>query len=71
MQTLVKQIERSTLNPSALIPIVNDIIEMEKTNLEGKKIIHDELACLVSEYRIAHAELLLSLLRMRSHNSLP
>jgi len=56
-------IRASKINPAALIPIVEDIINMEHTNLQANKRLHNEEARLANEYRITHAEILLSLLR--------
>lgn len=66
MQTFISAIHESKLNSLAIIPIVEDVINLEKTNLEANKIIHDEFGCLRNEYRIAHAQILLSLLRMQN-----
>lgn len=63
---LLNEIAHSQLNPPELIPVVNDLIGMTKTNLEACKIIHDDMAILRHEYTIDQATILRSLLRMHS-----
>lgn len=61
---IAQAIITSKINPTILIPLIEDMVCLEKTNLEANTIINDEIAYLTNEQRIAQAQLLLSLLRM-------
>jgi hypothetical protein len=63
---LLNAIANSHLNSPDLIPVVEDLIGMTRTNLEANKLIKDEMAILKNEYTITQATILLSLLRMHS-----
>ena len=66
---LVDSINESQLDVSTAINIVEDIIAIEQINLDTNILLKDEIASLRTEYRISHAEILLSLLRR--HMDLP
>jgi hypothetical protein len=55
----------SDLNPSALIPIIENAINLETTVKTANRILNNEIEYLTSDYRITQAKMLLSLLRRR------
>jgi hypothetical protein len=59
---LIKSIA-SRIDYSVLIPVIEDLITMEYTNSEANKLLHNIDGYLANQYRITHAEILLSLLR--------
>lgn len=61
-----KDLLQSKLNYSVLIPFIEDLINYELASLDANRILNNELACLKSENKITHAEILLSLLRINS-----
>lgn len=63
---LADSIDYSNFNPASLIPVLEEVINIEKTTREANKLIHDEIAYLSAEYRITQAEILLCLLRRHS-----
>jgi hypothetical protein len=54
---------RSKLNIRAILPLIDDIIKMEKANLEANRLLNNEEAMLKNEYAIAHIQILFSVLR--------
>lgn len=62
-QALIDSINSSHLDVPAAITMVEDLIALEQSNLTVSTILKDEIACLRTEYKISHAEILLSLLR--------
>lgn len=56
------------LNPQAVIPSIEDLINAENHALYANTIINDERGQMQNEYRIVHLKLLLSSLR-RKRNS--
>lgn len=53
----------SKLNLQVLIPFIEEAIDLEKTNLEANKVLHNDAAWIENEQRVTSAEVLLSLLR--------
>jgi hypothetical protein len=60
----------SMLNPSAVIPLIENAISMENVPMEANKLLSNEQDYLSSEYKITQAKILLSLLRRRSRTQL-
>ena len=65
-QLSVKQLE-DMLNPSAVIPVLQNAIEMESTTKEAHNILDNDIEYLTSDYKISQAQILLSLLRQSRH----
>lgn len=63
--SFLENLVQSKINLPSLIPIVDDIIKMEKACLEANKLIRNDLGCLKNEYCISNAIILLSILRMQ------
>lgn len=56
-------IRQSQLDVKTVTALIQDIIEMEKTQSTANQLINNESEYLKHEYRIAHAQILMSLLR--------
>lgn len=61
-QLSVKELE-SMLNPSAVIPMLQNAINMETTTKEANNILDNDIEFLTSDYKISQAQILVSLLR--------
>lgn len=61
---LLESIAVANVNPSVMISMMEDMINMEKVNIETNKLLNNTMAVLQSEYKISHAVMMLSLLRM-------
>lgn len=55
----------TSINPSALIPLIEHAIKLENVTMEANRILNNEIDYLTSNYRITQAKLLLSALRRR------
>lgn len=62
-RVFINSIDSSKLDIYTAINIVEDIIAMEQVNIDANYLLRDEIALLKCEYKISHAEILLSLLR--------
>lgn len=51
------------LNPTALIPLIENAINLETTTKSANRILNNEIDYLTSDYRITQAKMLLSVLR--------
>jgi hypothetical protein len=60
---LIEAIEESRIDIPAMITVVQDVINLERTGMEGNKILKNEVDCLTNHYKILNAKRLLSLLR--------
>jgi hypothetical protein len=63
MRTPYNNQRASKLNAHVLIPMIEEVILIEKQIIEINQILNNEMTMLNSEVRICQAELLLSLLR--------
>lgn len=52
-------------DPSEVIRVIEEGLQVEKLNLEANKAIKNEIAVLILEHRITEAEIFLSFLRYR------
>lgn len=58
----IKELE-AMFNPSAVIPVLQNAINMEANNKEANSILNNDIEFLTSDYKISQAKILLSLLR--------
>jgi hypothetical protein len=61
---LIDSVFESKLNSISLIPMVEDVMQIEKTNMEANRVLNNDVEYMINEYRISQCEILLSLLRM-------
>jgi hypothetical protein len=63
---LLRSILASKINPIVLIPALEELLEMERLNLESHMALNDDRRCIKSERLISQLELLICLLRFKS-----
>lgn len=54
-----------SINPRAIIPLIEHAIKLESVTMEANRILDNEIDYLTSNYRITQAKLLLSVLRRK------
>lgn len=64
---LIDDIYDSGIDLPAMITVVQDAINLERTNMEANKILNNEIDSLTNQYKIITAKRLLSLLRRNRH----
>jgi hypothetical protein len=61
---LARLIQDHNVDCKAVIPVLEDAINMERTNIDAYRSLQDHGKSMDGEYRIAHTQLLLALLRV-------
>jgi hypothetical protein len=64
IETLADLVSASHISHSVMISMIEDLINMEKLNIESSKLLNDSWGVLHSELRITNAHIMLSVLRM-------
>jgi hypothetical protein len=61
---LANLIKEKNLDCKAVIPALEDAINIERMNIDTNRSLDNHVSCLDGEYRIAHTQLLIALLRL-------
>jgi len=64
-----QQLSESNINVHAVIPLIEDVINIEKTSLQTQALFGLDKECLKTEIRITNAQILLSILHTHGNGT--